>query len=82
VAKLFNVPVVMVKKLVANRNRTENMSPSYRYSRRMGHLEPAHGEQMRKVVGGEPDVTLDEIKHHYGWAARYGQSTGNRANIF
>ena len=56
VAKRFKVSVGMVKKLMAQRNRTGDLRPRYRYCGRKARLEPEHGERMRKLVGQEPDV--------------------------
>ena len=66
VAKRFKVSLGMVKKLLAQRSRTGDLRPRYRYCGRKARLEPEHGERMRKLVGQEPDVTLEEIKQRLG----------------
>lgn len=72
VAKRFKVSVGMVKKLMAQRNRTGDLRPRYRYCGRKARLEPEHGERMRKLVGQEPDVTLEEIKQRLGLGCTIG----------
>jgi transposase len=62
VAKRFKVSVGMVKKLLAQRNRTGDLQARYRFCGRKAQLEPEHGERMRRLVEKEPDVTLEEIK--------------------
>ena len=66
VAKRFKVSEGMVKKLLAQRNRTGDLRPRYRFCGRKPGLEPRHGESMRKLVEREPDVTLEEIKQRLG----------------
>jgi transposase len=72
VAKRFKVSVGMVKKLMAQSNRTGDLRPRYRYCGRKARLEPEHGERMRKLVGQEPDVTLEEIKQRLGLGCTIG----------
>jgi transposase len=62
VAKRFKVSVGMVKKLMAQRSRTGDLRPRYRYCGRKARLEPEHGERLRRLVEKEPDVTLVEMK--------------------
>jgi transposase len=62
VAKRFKVSEGMVKKLLAQRSRTGDLRPRYRFCGRKAELEPKHGEKMRKLVEKEPDVTLEEIR--------------------
>jgi transposase len=62
VAKRFKVSEGMVKKLLAQRNRTGDLRARYRFCGRRARLEPEHGERMRKLVERQPDVTLEEIK--------------------
>ena len=66
VAKRFKVSEGMVKKLLAQRNRTGDLRPRYRFCGRKPGLEPGHGERMRGLVAKEPDVTLEEIKQRLG----------------
>ena len=62
VAKRFKVSLGMVKKLLAQKDRTGDLRSRYRYCGRKAKLEPAHGERMKALVKKEPDVTLAEIK--------------------
>jgi transposase len=56
----------MVKKLLAQRNRTGDLRLRYRFCGRKARLEPRHGKRMRQLVEQEPDVTLEEIKQRLG----------------
>lgn len=62
VAKRFKVSLGLVKKLLAQKERTGDLRPRYRYCGRKAKLEPAHGERMKQLVAKEPDLTLQEIK--------------------
>src|SRR5690606_11707712 len=62
VAKRFKVSLGLVKKLLAQKGRTGDLRPRYRYCGRKAKLEPAHGERMKQLVAKEPDLTLVEIK--------------------
>ena len=62
VAKRFKVSLGLVKKLLAQKQRTGDLRPRYRYCGRKAKLEPAHGERMKQLVAKEPDLTLEEIK--------------------
>lgn len=62
VAKRFRVSLGMVKKLLAQKGRTGDLRPRYRYCGRKAKLEPAYGERMKALVRQEPDLTLAEIK--------------------
>ena len=66
VAKRFKVSVGMVKKLLAQKSRTGDLRPRYRFCGRKARLEPEHGKSMRQLVEREPDVTLEEIKRRLG----------------
>ena len=66
VAKRFKVSVGLVKKLLAQRNRTGDLRSRYRYCGRKAKLEPKYGAALRKVVAQEPDLTLTEIKQRLG----------------
>ena len=66
VAKRFKVSVGLVKKLLAQRNRTGDLRARYRYCGRKARLEPLHGAALRQVVAQEPDLTLVEIKQRLG----------------
>lgn len=52
----------LVKKLLAQNERTGDLRPRYRYCGRKAKLEPAHGKRMKRLVAKEPELTLVEIK--------------------
>lgn len=62
VAKRFKVSLGLVKKLLAQKERTGDLRPRYRYCGRKAKLEPEHGERLKQLVAKEPDLTLVEIK--------------------
>jgi len=62
VAKRFKVSLGLVKKLLAQRARTGDLDPRYRYCGRKARLEPEHGKRLRELVEQSPDATLEEIK--------------------
>lgn len=66
VAKRFKVSLGLVKKLLAQKQRTGDLRPRYRYCGRKAKLEPAHGARMKQLVEKEPDLTLEEIKQRLG----------------
>src|SRR5256885_129475 len=72
VAKRFKVSEGMVKKLLAQRSRTGDLRPRYRFCGRKAELEPEHGKSMRVLVEKEPDVTLEEIKQRLGLGCTIG----------
>ncbi len=72
VAKRFKVSVGMVKKLLAQKSRTGDLMPRYRFCGRKARLEPEHGKSMRRLVELEPDVTLEEIKQRLGLGCTIG----------
>lgn len=62
VAKRFKVSLGMVKKLLAQKQRTGDLQPRYRFCGRKAKLEPRHGERLKQLVAKQPDLTLEEIK--------------------
>ena len=50
VAKRFKVSLGLVKKLLAQRNKTGDLQPRYRYCWRKARLEPEHGKRLRKLL--------------------------------
>lgn len=72
VAKRFKVSVGMVKKLLAQKSRTGDLRPRYRFCGRKARLEPEHGKSMRQLVEREPDLTLEEIKQRLGLGCTIG----------
>lgn len=72
VAKRFKVSVGMVKKLLAQKGRTGDLRPRYRFCGRKARVEPEHGKSMRQLVEREPDLTLEEIKQRLGLGCTIG----------
>lgn len=72
VAKRFKVSLGMVKKLVAQRNRTGDLRARYRYCGRKAKLEPEQGARLKALVQKEPDLTLVEIKERLGLSCTIG----------
>lgn len=66
VAKRFKVSLGMVKKLLAQRERTGDLRARYRYCGRKAKLMPESGKQMKALVAKEPDLTLAEMKERLG----------------
>ena len=62
VAKRFKVSLGMVKKLLAQKQRTGDVRSRHRFSGRKAKLLPEHGEALRALVAKEPDLTLVELK--------------------
>lgn len=62
VAKRFKVSLGMVKKLLAQKQRTGDVRARHRFSGRKAKLLPGHGKQLQALVAKEPDLTLVEIK--------------------
>jgi Transposase and inactivated derivatives len=66
VAKRFKVSLGMVKKLLAQRERTGDLRARYRYCGRKAKLMPERGRELKELVAKEPDLTLEEIKQRLG----------------
>jgi len=62
VAQRFKVSVGMVKKLLAQKQRTGDLAPRHRFSGRKAKLLPEYGKALQALVAKEPDLTLAEIK--------------------
>lgn len=62
VAKRFKVSVGMVKKLLAQKQRTGDVRPRHRFSGRKAKLLPGYGRALQTLVAKAPDLTLVEIK--------------------
>lgn len=62
VAKRFRVSLGMVKKLLMQRKRTGEIEPRHRFSGRKARLLPERGQELKRLVAQEPDLTLAEIK--------------------
>lgn len=62
VAKRFRVSLGLVKKLLLQRKRTGRIEARHRFSGRKARLLPERGEEFRRLVAKEPDLTLVEMK--------------------
>jgi len=62
VARRFRVSLGMVKKLLAQRRHTGDIAPRQRKPEIVAHHERA----MRALLGGKPDLTLEELRHALG----------------
>ena len=62
VARRFKVSEGMVKKLLAQKQRTGDVRPRHRFSGRKAKLLPAYGKALRELVAQTPDLTLAEMK--------------------
>ncbi len=62
VAKRFRVSLGMVKKLLMQRRRTGQIEARHRFSGRKARLLPERGQELKKLVAKEPDLTLAEMK--------------------
>ena len=66
VAKRFKVSLGMVKKLLAQRERTRDLRPRHRFSGRKARLMPERGLELKRLIAREPDLTLAEMKERLG----------------
>jgi transposase len=63
VADRFGVSLGMVKKLISQRKRTGDIGDRYRYCGAKPYLDNRRKQELEKVVGDRPDITLEQIKH-------------------
>ena len=52
----------MVKKLLAQREKTGDISPRHGYSGRKAYFTQEHCHQIRMEIKNQPDVTLEELR--------------------
>src|ERR1035437_3153219 len=62
IARRFRVSLGMVKKLLQQRRHTGDIAPRHRFSGRKPTILPAHHRQWRELLGGKPDLTLEELR--------------------
>jgi transposase len=61
-AERYRVSLGMVKKLLSQRKRTGDLAPRHRYSGRKALFTDAHRRQLRRLIDGQPDITLTEMR--------------------
>ncbi|MCX6931294.1 MAG: IS630 family transposase, partial [Verrucomicrobia bacterium] len=61
-ARRFRVSLGMVKKLLQQRRKTQDLGDRHRFSGRKAKVLPAYRERLEKLVAAEPDLTLAQIK--------------------
>ena len=66
VADRFKVSLGMVKKLLQQRRRTGDIRARHHYSGRKPIIVGTHRQQMRKLLGKKPDMTLAELRDKLG----------------
>jgi transposase len=62
VAERFGVSVGMVKKLLQQRRRTNDLGHRHRYSGRKARILPKYREGLLALVAAQPDLTLAQIR--------------------
>lgn len=62
VAQRFRVSVGMVKKLLQQRRRTNELGHRHRYSGRKARILPEYRDKLATLVAAQPDLTLVQIK--------------------
>ena len=66
VAGRFCVSLGLVKKLLAQRQRTGDIAPQHHRSGRKPLILPAHQRRLRALVGKKPDLTLAQLRAAVG----------------
>jgi transposase len=56
----------MVKKLLQQRRHTGDIAPRHHRSGRKPKILSSHCQQMRKLLGRKPDLTLEELREKAG----------------
>jgi transposase len=62
IARRFRVSLGLVKKLLAQRQRTGDIAPRHRFTGRKPLLVAAHRGQLRAMLAKETDMTLREMR--------------------
>jgi len=62
IARRFRVSLGMVKKLLQQRSKTQDLGDRHRFSGRKAKVLPIYRERLEKLVAAEPDLTLAQIK--------------------
>jgi len=66
VAQRFGVSVGMVKKLLQQRRRTNELGHRHRYSGRKARILPEYRDGLAALVAAQPGLTLAQIKEKLG----------------
>lgn len=66
VARRFEVSEGMVKKLLAQRKQSGDISPQHHRSGRKPKIQSSHRRQLKNLVSQEPDLTLEELRSRLG----------------
>jgi transposase len=61
-ADRYRVSLGMVKKLLAQRSKTGDIAPRRRFCGRKPLFTPAHRRQLGRLITGQPDITLEEMR--------------------
>jgi transposase len=66
VARRFRVSLGLVKKLLAQRKRTQDLRPRHRFSGRKPKILDIHKKQLKDLLAKRPDLTLEEMRKALG----------------
>ena len=66
IAERYKVSEGMVKKLLQQRRHTGDIRPRHRNSGRKPVIVSSHRQQIRKLLGKKPDMTLEELRGQLG----------------
>lgn len=66
IAERYDVSLGMVKKLLQQRRRTGDIAPRHRFSGAKPKITPKHEQQLKRLVGQRPDMTLEELRDAIG----------------
>ena len=61
IASRFLVSLGMVKKLLQQRRKTNELGHRHRYSGRKARILPEYRDKLTALVAAQPDLTLDQI---------------------
>ena len=62
IASRFLVSLGMVKKLLQQRRKTNELGHRHRYSGRKARILPEYRDKLTALVAAQPDLTLDQIR--------------------
>ena len=62
VAMRFSVSLGFVKKLIQQRRHTGEIGPRHHHSGRKPKILASHRREMKKLLAGKPDMTLEELR--------------------
>ena len=62
VARRFRVSLGLVKKLLAQRRRAQDLRPRHRFSGRKPKILDSHKKQLKTLLAERPDLTLEEMR--------------------